>query len=256
MNTKILQERPLSWIGRIVWLVIVGAILAIASTNSWMPYFRRAFLTDDIRYRLTITVDDNGRTIEGSGVISAIYSRPYPFGIGSPISNIKIAPNYRGEAVPVDLGEKGVIFSVLGEDIKYVIPASFGVNEGFISVDDLPKVRALRGTREVAGYLRPKLMTFGDRMRPETAEPIDPDNLAKTFGEGVTLKSVTVTIVGKETPVTQGRIDGWLPWLPYWGERGLDGNRFESARSHNPDAAKFGPGSFQVPYLYRGGKND
>lgn len=239
------KERPLPKWAKLAWLVVVSFLILMGTTNWWLQYYRNAFLKDDIRYRLTIKVDDNGRTVEGSGIISAIYERYYSFGIPTPPGGIRIAPFYNGEAVPVDLGEKGVIFAVLGEDIKYVIPIAFEITEGFIDVERLPDLRAARGSREVPKNYRPKLATFDDLAVPGSAKAVDPDDLSRTFGPGVTLKSMTVTIVDKKTPVSKGKVDQFLPWLKTW--KGLlDGDRIHRTDVINSTANSLGVGSFRT----------
>jgi hypothetical protein len=55
----------------------------------------------------------------------------------------------------------------------------------------------------------PLLLRFGNIADPRTVEQVDPDNLAASFGYGVRLKRITITMLGK-TPVTKG-ISKYLP---------------------------------------------
>lgn len=55
------------------------------------------------------------------------------------------------------------------------------------------------------------LVTFRDIDDPASVEKVDPANLAATFGEGVSLKRITVELT--DGPVTRG-IEERLPWLP------------------------------------------
>ena len=56
----------------------------------------------------------------------------------------------------------------------------------------------------------PMLVTFGDLDDPTSVERVDPDDLAATFGEGVSLKRITVQVT--DDPVTSG-IGQRLGWL-------------------------------------------
>ena len=63
------------------------------------------------------------------------------------------------------------------------------------------------------------LVTFGDLNDPTSVERVDPDDLAATFGEGVSLKRITVQIT--DDPVTTG-IEKRLVWLSKYPEPSLD----------------------------------
>ena len=57
----------------------------------------------------------------------------------------------------------------------------------------------------------PLLVTFTDLTDPTTVKAVDPENLAATFGPGVSLKRLTLEIT--DEPVTEGRIEQVLGWL-------------------------------------------
>jgi hypothetical protein len=58
----------------------------------------------------------------------------------------------------------------------------------------------------------PLLVTFTDITDPTTVTRVDPANLSATFGPGVSLTSVTLAVT--EDPVTEGRVEAVLGWLP------------------------------------------
>ena len=75
---------------------------------------------------------------------------------------------------------------------------------------------ALPRTWPPAGHLDehsayPMLVTFGDLSDPTSIEKVDPDDLAATFGEGVSLKRITLQLTGDA--VTSG-IEERLTWFP------------------------------------------
>ncbi len=63
------------------------------------------------------------------------------------------------------------------------------------------------------------LVTFGDLDDPTSVEEVDPDDLGATFGEGNSLRRITVQIT--DDPVTTG-IEKRLEWLSEYPEPRLD----------------------------------
>ncbi len=55
------------------------------------------------------------------------------------------------------------------------------------------------------------LVTFDDITKPQTVREVDSEDLAAVFGEGVRLKALTLEITREA--VTEGRVEGVLPWL-------------------------------------------
>ncbi|MEX2490602.1 MAG: hypothetical protein WD425_02455, partial [Nitrospirales bacterium] len=72
-------------------------------------------------------------------------------------------------------------------------------------IDDVQEIR------ELAPEDYPLLVTFTDITDPTTVKTVDPDNLAATFGPGVSLKRITLEIT--DEPVTEGKIENVLRWL-------------------------------------------
>jgi hypothetical protein len=57
----------------------------------------------------------------------------------------------------------------------------------------------------------PLMVTFGDIADPASVQRVAPNDLAASFGPGVRLKALTLEIT--RARVTEGRLDGVLPWL-------------------------------------------
>ncbi|MCB1452429.1 MAG: hypothetical protein KDJ43_02190 [Rhizobiaceae bacterium] len=57
----------------------------------------------------------------------------------------------------------------------------------------------------------PLLVTFDDIDDPTTVKRVDPDDLAASFGHGVSLKRITLEIT--DEPVTKGEVEKMLGWL-------------------------------------------
>jgi hypothetical protein len=67
----------------------------------------------------------------------------------------------------------------------------------------------------------PYFVRFKDMADPKSVEQVDPDNLAKSFGAGYRLKSLTVQMTGE--PVTV-EIEKRLGWLMSVKGKNLDGS--------------------------------
>lgn len=93
-----------------------------------------------------------------------------------------------------------------------------------------PRMRALRETRNIPRSAYPVLVTFADLNVPGSVRQVDPDNLAATFGPGVRLKSLTLTMTNEN--YTMGKVVKILPWLPEWPGQ-LDGQKIETIRTAN-----------------------
>jgi hypothetical protein len=80
------------------------------------------------------------------------------------------------------------------------------------SPDSFKRVQAARGRGPIAlpQKLYPNFLRFRDIKDPTTAELVDPDNLAKSFGPSIRLVRVTIEIT--DEAVTRD-IRNVLPWL-------------------------------------------
>ena len=178
----------------------------------------------EVRYEVTVEVDDNGTHRAGSSVMSFALSKP-TVALVSPYE-----AKFRGEAVAVDLGEGRTLFALLkdekgdGAAIQMLPERLFkdlssgsermrnirdiADNEGLVR--DVPRFwPAISDSREpMVQY--PLLVRFRSPDRPESIEAVAPDALDRAFGPGVRLKRITAKIT--DAPVTVG-IKRRLPWL-------------------------------------------
>lgn len=169
------------------------------------------------RYRLTLDVETPEGAKTGSSVIEV---RTWETHFEGKRTNHEVT----GQAVVVDLGARGLLFALL---------AGRGENGGLGSVNHaayLPALVALRGGKlrdsdpafqknlssTGGGDLIDKEIPFLVRFReiddPKTVEAVDPNDLAKSFGEGVRLKRATIEMTSD--PVTTGieKKLGWMNW--------------------------------------------
>jgi hypothetical protein len=206
-------------VGCLIPVVLVAAVVA------WFVWSESAIT---LRYRLTLFVEDNGQVVSGSSVYETVWG-----GVAESVcrytsfcANQPWHPTVRGEALVVDLGARGVLFSLLTGDSARVsnvltpgsalnsaglLVASFGGHSiGGVTWGLLYRIRDTRGPVDVPLPNLLLLVRFGDVNDPKTVERIDPADLAAGFGPGVKLIRATIEIT--KDPVTTG-IEKRLPWL-------------------------------------------
>ena len=173
------------------------------------------------RYKMTVEVDTPQGLKSGFAVREISYSKNL---IKLPDMAAVVATQ-RGEAVAVDLPGGQVLFALLSVNGYETLQAAFG--------DDAPETldTAKADARvvelkpkpgripEQSGY--PMLVRFKDMRDPTSVELVSPDDLVASFGAGVSLRRITVQMVGE--PVTVG-IKKRLSWLGYYPEPRLDSN--------------------------------
>lgn len=204
------------------------------------------------RYRLTVEIDTPHGLRMGSSVIEVTAGE-----VGTTLGGANAEA--RGEAVAVDIAPGQTLFVLLRSDASYGWAA--GIMSGVtpepgdpsISRDDrfgahIEAVRAnhklnivprwfpprLSADKPVSGY--PIMVRFRDLRDPRTVERVDPDNLAASFGSGVTLRRITVQLT--DDPITTGiekrlpsfgkgsGFDEWYQTLPYGDPRQLTRDDF------------------------------
>ena len=173
------------------------------------------------KYRLSATVDTPQGERQGHSVIAVWWRGANPvFGTqGSAGFTVK------GEAVAVDLPDNQTLFVLLTrpgdqdwaaynhESVKLAEPEDSSRAAYMAKIAADRGVHPLNRRRKVAtedsdNY--PYFVRFKDINDPKSVEQVDPDNLAKSFGTGVKLKSLTVQMT--DEPVTVG-IEKRLGWL-------------------------------------------
>ena len=93
----------------------------------------------------------------------------------------------------------------------------------------------------------PYFVRFRNIADPKSVEQVDPDDLAKSFGPGVKLKSLTVQMT--DEPVTSGIEKRFLWWRNYLN-RHFDGTATVSEDMKDKNfAAHMTSGSFSTEYL-------
>jgi hypothetical protein len=191
------------------------------------------------RYRLTVEVDTPEGLRSGSSVIE-VRSRWY--GNAALPDQRGIHDEVEGEAVAVDLGTRGMLFATLrtrgqerwpAEVVSSVLSKSRSGSgsEGRQRIDAILGLRGVHVVpRQTTGPSRsdnyPLLVRFENVRDPRTAMMVDPDDLQSSFGQGVALRRITVSLT--DDGVTHG-IESRLPILAEDEPEGLIDTTFEGS---------------------------
>ena len=100
------------------WLAVFAAVAAVIAVIGYQLFTPIATL----RYRLTLEAEVDGKPVMGSGVVEVTYAKAA--GILSPG---EYGARFRGEAVVLDLGPRGLLFALLkeGQDSRSAPDYSF-----------------------------------------------------------------------------------------------------------------------------------
>lgn len=191
-------------------LVVIGLVLL-----GMYGCYHSAIPSATIHYKLTLVVEGNGKQYTGSSVVEVYREDTTKVfaGIGG------YGGNFKGEAVAVDLGEKGVLFALLKQqdNVDYPLyifmksfPEYFPARADITVIDGMRKLDHDKPKSGLPFDKLPMLVRFRDINDPKTVELVEPDDLEKSFGKGVKLVSTTLEIT--DEGVTS-EVDKWLPWL-------------------------------------------
>lgn len=178
--------------------------------------------TKKFRYKVTVEVETPQGVRSGYAVREIVLRRPpnVPM-LGADRGSTSV----RGEAVAVDIAPGKTLFVLLRGRHGDVDYAGTGMMAIFRVMDRAsgrkggphelwPHVPTIR---EPITDPLPMLVSFLDPTDPKSVEPVNPHDLAATFGPGYRLKSLTVRLT--DAPVTSG-IEGRLP--SFGKETGFD----------------------------------
>jgi len=222
-----------------VILIVLGLIIAV------IAYYKIYYPSFTYKYRMTVEVDTPEGVKSGSSVIE-VHTTQWPEGwrnmFGGHTENSKAI----GEAVVVDLGDKGMLFTAsLGTYSERLYPLIFtkggygsrkpGGVPGYATAVDF------KASIPVKHY--PLLVRFKDLQDPMTVEEVKPNDLVSSFGEGFALKSISVE---STTDPIKWKVEKILPWLPQYYDQLLDGRTIHTIEAENRLANDLGSGSFSV----------
>ena len=204
------------------------------------------------RYKMTVTVETPEGIKTGSAVREVDVKLLYRFNPGAS-SQYVVRRSVIGEAVVVDLGQRRKLFAIMDPDGAYQViykmfPPSIKYSDDIEPVEaDCKYYSHLRDAKASLPSARipefARLVTFTDLNDPMSVTDVDYRDLTKTFGEGVSIKEVTVEMT--DEPITWG-IEKLLPWLNDYYNNRLDGNRFGTAMATNQFANSLSSGAFST----------
>jgi hypothetical protein len=159
---------------------------------------------------MTVEVEVNGQLHDGSSVVEvAVFGHP-----DIPLVHGNRDLEMEGEAVVVELPKNRYLFALLNYNAFFASKVFKDRMEGALSESGerwAKIISNLRKTHDIDSKDYPLLVTFTDITDPTTVKQVDPNILAATFGEGVSLKRITLEIT--DEPVTEGKIESVLGWL-------------------------------------------
>ena len=201
------------------------------------------------RYKLTLNVSDHGVMRTSSNVVQV----DTQFAIGPAASLGPGGSSVKGDANVTTLGDGRVLVALLtkrdplldggrpikdwqGEVTERLLARAYDIPDRPVTFDEnragvqprLEAIEKMRGARPIALSDLPTLVTFRDVRDPLTVETVDPQNLAASFGPGVTLESATIEVTDDQ--ISRG-IERALPWLPSLTDY-LDGSRYENMQDN------------------------
>ena len=159
--------------------------------------------------KLTLELETPSGVVSRSSVVEvsvSYFSRP------DPISGNEVSYNVKGEATVVEVLPGRYLFALLdGSEYRFEAAAQ----ERFKGMQRGEWLRAIPRQVEpvsLKGDQIPMLATFVDISDSTSVRQVDPNDLAATFGPGVSLKALTLEITNE--PVTRGHLLGWLDRYP------------------------------------------
>ncbi len=210
----------------------LGGIIALALLFIWIP-IKLHFPSGTWRYRVTVEV------VTPEGIMT-----------GSAVREVRAFTDFRigdhggggagstGEAVVVDLQERGLLFLLTSIDEYEIVFRAFPLPQGIrggLTREGIAYYSNLKNARtsvlsdksrfQIVRFRTPTdpltvELVVGQQFDPATQQFATVDRMQELFGEGVVIKDIIVEMT--DDPVTTV-IDSYLPWLQEVGGGYLDG---------------------------------
>lgn len=216
-------KEALSTFLKVFWVSLF--VVTVSLALGWLIFDGSTTRPRVIRSRLTIVVETPEGERSGSSVTQETIS--FPGGL-TRAQGWGLTEQLVGEAVVVDLGQRGILFSTFERRSILSRGGGDAYSAGLtpFSQEKLRSAPAAKINEQYSAYLDdlnrskpkselqlkdvPALVRFGDLNDPTSVELVDPLDLGTSFGPGVTFKGATVEIT--DDPITHG-IESRLPWL-------------------------------------------
>lgn len=190
--------------------------LKLAIVSSLALMLSGCYRHETFRYRMTVEVETPQGLRTGSSVIEVKVSDPGRGPLVFPEEGT--GAKVRGQAVEVDLPNGTALFALLskpgfetgGAEFPYDALRPSRYTGEYALINRTQEMEDIQGVGVLPANAYPMLVTFGDLADPKSAQKVDPDNLAASFGAGVKLERITVQMTSD--PVTTG-LEKRLTWL-------------------------------------------
>ncbi len=165
-------------------------------------------------FRVSVSVNVNGTLHTGSSVQRFRCHKGGGILGGLDVSQCVV----KGEAVVVDLGDRGLLFLTFkGPQGDMTSMVTSMLRAGPDSASPSPPARWQLSTTEI-----PLMVNFRNLSDAKSVQKVDPNDLSDVFGPGVSLNSVFVEKTSD--PITWGNVYTALPWIKTIGDHLLDGH--------------------------------
>lgn len=192
---------------RFALLILSAALLAgLAGCDLF------GFRTYEWHQKITVIVDTPDGSVSGSAVTAVTLSvSPKWFGLGD-VSGAAVG-KLAGEAVVVEVLKGRYLFALLRQyDHQTALEAFGSPRQKVLSSDEVrsefARLEKLRDERVLSPDNYPDLATIDDVGNPASINEVDPRHLDLTFGPGVRLKAITISLT--DDPVTKGNVEAVL----------------------------------------------
>ena len=153
---------------------------------------------------MTVEAEVDGKPLSASGVIGILFAEPHCL-----LCNNNYVAIPKGEAVPLDLGDRGAAFVLLkrGKDLNSapdsIVLHAFPDYFKYLKPGGMiPAVQGLSGKVNLPLTRLPMIVRFADINDPKSVEQVDPEHMDKTFGPGVKITRASLEIT--KDPITTG----------------------------------------------------
>ncbi len=223
---------------RKIFISLVFAVLTVMSVFSINT--EKSDLV--FRYKITMNVQTPGGLKSGSAVREIVINKFAGFNPEKADFTSKIY----GEAVIVDLGEKK-LFGLLERDTYNEVFYTFPTGKAPLSESSIAYYKSLPiGTKAILDKKHwPRMVTFADLKDPKSVQPVNQNDLAKTFGEGFKLENIQIEITDES--VTRGNVNRYFWWFSdYKNKKARLNGSTSIAISTNELSDNLGTGAFSI----------
>jgi hypothetical protein len=188
---------------------LITLVVLLLSAGALVVGYNYLYPNYTYRYRLTVNIEVDGKLHSGSSVIEVTWRGGPKIGEGG-----AYWPTVRGQAVLVDLSDRGLVVATLiaednrkaGFGVQWIVPRAFGDENG----GDYKRVTELRGKRELSFDNLPRFLWFPNPQDPNTAETLLVGNIPSVFGPSAHFAGAFVEITSD--PLVND-IRQKLPWI-------------------------------------------